>query len=212
MKVSTNTLFWLGILGVLFFTLTTLVGGFLFPNYSHIQQLISESYATGTSNGFQLRVFGYLPSGLFLALFSFLAIRVLPKSKLSTIGFLGLGLFYGITTIIVSIFPCDEGCNPEFINPSISQIIHTISGALTYLIVPTCLILIGIAAKRWKNGNTISKLSVFCGLLAIVFVMLLITNPSSNYSGLYQRIVEGSILFWIVNCALYIKRYTQQHI
>ena len=112
----------------------------------------------------------------------------------------------------MSIFPCDEGCNPEFINPSIAQLIHTITGALTYLIVPTCLILIGIAAKGWKNGNTISKLSIFCGLLAIVFVMVLINNPNGNYIGLHQRIIEGSILFWIVNCALYIKRYTQQHI
>jgi len=210
MKV--NTIFWFGILGVLFFVITTLVGGFLFPNYSHIQQLISESYATGTTNGFYLRAFGYFPSGLFLALFSFLAIRVLPKSKLTTIGFLGLGLFYGIATIIVSIFPCDVGCNPEFINPSISQIIHTISGGLTYMIVPICLVLIGISAKHWKNGNLISKSSIFCGILAIVLVFALISNPKGNNIGLYQRIIESTILFWIVNCAYYIKRYTKQHI
>lgn len=205
--MKTNTIFWFGILGVLFFVITTLVGGFLFPNYSHIQQLISESYATGTVNGFYLRAFGYFPSGLFLTLFSFLAIRVLPKSKLTTIGFLGLGIFYGIATIIVSIFPCDEGCNPEFINPSVSQIIHNISGGLTYMIVPICLVLIGINAKHWKNGNLISKLSIFCGILAIVFIIVLINNPNGNYIGLYQRIVESAILFWVVNCALYIKRY-----
>ncbi len=207
--MKTNTIFWFGILGVLFFVITTLVGGFLFPNYSHIQQLISESYATGTENGFYLRIFGYFPSGLFLTLFAFLTLRILPKSKLTTTGFLGFGLFYGITTIIVSIFPCDEGCNPEFINPSISQIIHNISGGLTYIIVPISLILIGISLKHYKNGKLISKLSIFCGLLAIVFVMVLINIPNANNIGLYQRIFEGTILFWVVNCALYIKRYSQ---
>jgi hypothetical protein len=39
---------WFGLLGVLFFISATILGGWQFPSYSHISQLISESYAIGT--------------------------------------------------------------------------------------------------------------------------------------------------------------------
>jgi len=46
---------WFGLLGVLFFISATILGGWQFPSYSHISQLISESYAIGTLYGHQLR-------------------------------------------------------------------------------------------------------------------------------------------------------------
>jgi Protein of unknown function (DUF998) len=208
--MSTNKIFWFGILGVLFFITATVLGGLQFNNYSHLQQLISESYAIGTPNGLCLRIFGFFPSGLFMTLFAFYAIRILPKAKLTTIGFIGFGVFYGIATIVVSVFPCDVGCNKELINPSISQLIHNISGALTYIIVPFCLILIGVTAKKWNNGKAFSTLSVLCGIVALLFFILFMNNLQGGYIGLYQRIIEASILFWVVNAAFYIKRNTQQ--
>ena len=210
--MSANKIFWFGILGVLFFVFTTILGGLLFANYSHIQQLISESYATGTPNGFYLRAFGFFPSGLFLALFAFYSISVLPKSKLTTIGFIGFGVFYGIATMLVSVFPCDVGCNKELINPSISQLIHNISGGLTYLLVPFCIILIGATAKKWSNGKAFSTLSILCGITALLFFIFFMNNLEGNYVGLYQRIIEVSILFWIVNCAFYIKHNSNNKI
>ena len=69
MKVK--TVFWFGILGVIFFVFSIILAGYLLPNYSHISQLISESYATGTTYGVQLRYFGFLPSGIFIAIFAY---------------------------------------------------------------------------------------------------------------------------------------------
>jgi Protein of unknown function (DUF998) len=208
--MSANKIFWFGILGVLFFITATVLGGLNISNYSHIQQLISESYATGIPNEIYLRAFGFFPSGVFITLFAFYAMRILPKSELTTIAFSGFGIFYGIATIIVSVFPCDAGCNTELIDPSISQIIHNISGGLTYIIVPICLILIGVKARKWKNGKTFSILSIIYGIIAILFVLIFFKNIEGNYIGLYQRIIEASILFWIVNIAFYIKHNTQQ--
>ncbi len=199
--------FWFGIFGALLFIIPSILGGFQFENYSHIQQFISESYAIDTPYGIYIRLFGYIPSGILIALFSFCALKFLPKSNLTKIGLICFGLFYGIGTIIVGIFPCDSGCNKELINPTISQIIHNITGALSYLIVPICLILIGISAKKWQNGKSISLLSIICGLVAIVFSFALSSNPTGNFIGLFQRLVEGSILFWLINFALYIKNY-----
>ena len=196
---------WFGILGVLFFVSAAILGGLQISGYSHISQLISESYAIGTAYGIQLRYFGFLPSGLFIAVFTFYAARALPKSNLTKLGFALLGVFYGIATIIVSLFPCDKGCNKELVDPSLSQMIHNVTGLLTYIIVPICLLILGIGAKKWINGKYISYLSITCGLIAILFVGILSSDLHSNFVGIYQRIIEGTVLVWIVVCSFYLR-------
>lgn len=201
---------WFGLLGVLFFISATILGGLQFSEYSHISQLISESYAIGTPYGLQLRYVGFLPSGIFIAAFAYYAARVLPKSSLAKLGFAGLGVFYGIATIIASLFPCDQGCDKELVDPSLSQVIHNLTGLLTYMIVPICLLILGIAARKWANGTYVSYLGIACGLTAILFVGVLSTDLHSKVVGLYQRIIEGSVLVWIVVCSFYLKTLHKQ--
>ncbi len=198
--------FWFGLLGTIFFITSTIIAGALFPGYSHIINLISESYAIDTAYGIPIRFFGFLPSGVFVFLFSLFAIKSLPKSPLNTFGFLAIGIFYGLGTVVVSFFPCDSGCNPELIDPSISQLIHNTSGFFTYLIVPMSLILLGISAQKWNNGKTISIVSFFFGIIAFVFAFILSANLTSEYAGLLQRIVESSILACVVIYSFYFKR------
>lgn len=196
---------WFGLLGVVFFISATILGGLQLPGYSHIAQLISESYAIGTPYGVQLRYFGFLPGGLFIAAFAFYAVRALPKSTLTRLGFAGVGIFYGIATVIVSLFPCDEGCNKELIDPSLSQLIHNLTGLLTYLIVPVCLLMLGFAAHKWPNAKYMAYSGIVCGLTAILFVGILSSSLESKLAGLYQRIIEGSVLTWIIVCSLYLR-------
>jgi len=195
-----------GLSGVALFILASFLGGLQFENYSHTSQLISESYAIGTPYGIALRYFGFIPSGLFIFCFSILSLKLLPASALSRGGFIILGLFYGLGTVLVSLFPCDEGCDKELIDPSLSQLIHNLSGLLTYLLVPLCLILLGIAARKWDNAKYISYAGIICGITAMLFVGILSANLHSELAGLYQRIIEGSILLWITMCSLYIKK------
>jgi hypothetical protein len=195
-----------GILGVLLFVVTTIIGGILFPGYSHTSQLISESYAMGTAYGPMLRFLGYLPSGLCIAAFAYFAVKALPKSGLTRFGFTAIGIFYGLATVLVSIFPCDAGCDSGPVPPSLSQLIHNLSGFLTYMIVPLSVILLGVAARSWPNGKTLSNLGIICGITALLLVGIFIANLRSGFAGLYQRIIEGSILLWILACSLYFKR------
>ena len=204
--MNANSIFWLGVLGVVLFVGTTILGGFLFPDYSHIAQFISESYATGTTYGSYLRYAGFIPSGILMALFLFLVPTVLPNSRLVKTAFWGIGLFYGLGTVVTGLFPCDMGCNPEFIDPSISQFVHNASGALTYLIVPWCILAIGFKAKAWPNSKNISLTTLLCSLIAICFVFVFFSDPGSNLKGLYQRIIEGSVLYWMLTMAFYIKK------
>jgi hypothetical membrane protein len=195
-----------GISGVILFILATVFGGLQVPGYSHTSQLISESYAIGTTYGVQLRYFGFIPAGILIALFALFAARALPPSKLSSAGFLGIGIFYGLGTVLVSLFPCDEGCDKELVDPSLSQMIHNLTGLLTYLIVPISLLILGVAARKWGNGKLLSLAGFICGASSILFVGILSADLRSGSAGLYQRLIEGSILFWIVMCSLYLKK------
>jgi hypothetical membrane protein len=204
--MSNKLLFLTGILGVTLFVVASFLGGFQFENYDPISQYISETMAVGTPYGETLRFFGYIPSGILLTLFSFGALKKFPKSNLTKLGFWGLAIFYGIATIVVGIFPCDQGCNKEFIDPSISQIIHNLTGFLTYIFVPISLLMIGIGLRKSKNYLRLSNLGIICGLVSIVFIGLMMSDPSTNYAGLFQRIIESLFVLWIIACAIYIKR------
>lgn len=210
--MSNKLLFLTGILGVTFFGVASILGGFQFDDYSPISQYISETMAVDTPYGKALRFFGIIPSGVLLTIFSFVGLKKFPKSKLTKIGFWGLGIFYGIATIIVGLFPCDKGCNKELVDPSISQIIHNLTGLLTYIFVPISIIIIGIGLRQSKNYDRLSKIAIVCGLICIVFIGLLLSDPLTNYAGLYQRIIEGTFIIWIIACSIFIKRSEQLEI
>ena len=197
--------FLIGIVGVSLFVVSSILGGFLLENYNELSQYISESYAIDTEYGKILRIFGYIPSGILITLFCFLGVRYFQPSKLLKIGFYGIGIFYGLATVVVGIFPCDSGCNKELIDPSSSQLIHNFVGLLTYLFVPVFMILIGLGLKKSPNNNTFSLQSIVFGAISILFVYILISRSSSEYIGLYQRMIESVFVIWIVFCAFVIK-------
>jgi len=198
--------FWTGIIGVILFGFTTIIAGFQYSNYSFISQFISEIYAVDAPNADVIRYYFYLPSGILFLLFTLFSNASLPKSKLRTIGFILIGFGYGFGTILCSIFNCDIGCNPQFTNPSISQIIHNMMGMITYFIVPPAILMIAIASKKWDKAVTFTKLSFATAFISFIFFIVLYTNLDSSLKGLFQRIIEGSILIWIVECSIYVDK------
>lgn len=194
-----------GVLGVVIFIVATIIGGYYFPGYSHLEQFISESYATGTANGFALRWYGFIPSGFLFMLFGFLTPLNFPKSSVLKMGFYGFAIFYGIGTILTGLFPCDFGCNTDIVNSTVSQLIHNISGALTYFVVPVCLLLISLKLKtgisKYRFVNLLLALSLFTLLCLVIFM----ANYQMTYIGLIQRCIEGSILLWVIVLCINLK-------
>ncbi len=197
--------FFIGILGVGLFAVSSIVGGFLIEDYSVLSQYISETYAIDTEYGKVLRIFGHIPSGILIALFCFLGATYFRPSKLTKVGFYGLGIFYGMATILVGFFPCESGCKTDLIDPSISQLIHNLIGFLTYVFVPISIILIGLGLKQLPNYNRLSVKAITYGAISIIFVYVLFSDPNSAYIGLYQRIIESVFILWIITCAIAIK-------
>lgn len=189
-----------GILGALLFITASVLGGLQIEGYSFISQYISESYATGLPNTDYLR-YMYMVSGLLLAIFAFSTTSVLPAAKGAKIGFILFGIFYGLGTVTSGFFPCDLGCQPDPEDATLSQFIHNAAGFLVYSIVPFCLMGIGIASKKWRGIWNMYSYSLVCGIVSLIFVLLLFADPTGAMKGLYQRIIEGAILFWVIRTA-----------
>lgn len=204
--MTKSTISLIGIAGVLLFVAAAVSGALLIPGYSQVSQYLSESYAIDTKYGLYLRLLGYIPSGVLILLFCFLAVKHLPKSSAAGIALKGIGLFYGGGTILTGIFPCDAGCNKEMINPSVAQFIHSISGLFTYVTVPFFVLMLGVAAAKWKEGKRISILILLFGFLSLVFSVVFFSQLNSAYGGVYQRMLEGSILMSILILTLYLKK------
>ena len=194
-----------GILGASLFVIASILGGAQIEGYSVIHQYISESYAIGLPNTEYLRYL-FIASGILLALFGFMTPSAMPKSKGIKIGFYLFAIFYGLGTVTTGFFPCDIGCNPDPEKTSLSQFIHNTAGFLVYLVVPFCLMGIGFSVKKMVDTTNFSKVSIICGILAFGFVVLLFGNPTGPFIGLFQRIIESSILFWVLYTAFHIRR------
>ena len=200
--------FWSGLLGALLFAITSILGGLQMEGYSVISQYISESYATGVSNSEYLRKL-FIFSGLLLALFGFMAPFALKTGKSIKASFFLFAIFYGMGTVTTGFFPCDFGC-PSDAEVSAAQFIHNTTGFLTYAIVPFCLIAVGLVSKKRFNLSKLFKVSLVCGVLALAFVVILFGNPQGLFIGVFQRIIEGSILFWVMYTAFFIRNIENQ--
>ena len=202
--MNNKTTFLIGIIGVSLFVVSSVLGGFLIENYNMASQLISESYAIDTEYGIILRIFGYIPSCILITLFCFLGVKYFQPSILIKIGFYGIGIFYGLATLVVGIFPCDSGCNKALIDPSFSQLIHNFTGLLTYLFVPFLMILIGLGLKK-STYYSFSVQSILLGIVSFLLVCVISSDLNSEYIGLFQRMIELVFVLWIIFCANEIK-------
>jgi len=191
-----------GFIGALLFMVTSIYGGLQIDGYNIISQFISESYATGIPNSEYLQ-YAYMASGILLALFAFLAPSAFPKSKGIKIGLVLFAIFYGLGTVMTGYFPCDYGC-PSDSDITLSQFIHNTSGFFTYAVVPFSLIGLGVSFRKFIKTESLSKLSFVCGIVSFIFVLLLFADPKGSFIGLFQRIIEISILSWVIYCCFHI--------
>jgi hypothetical protein len=188
-----------GSLGALVVVVLTVVGGANFPNYSHASQFISELGADGAPNAHLINLAGFLPAGVLITSFAFFAWRSLPRSGATTFGMVGLA-FFALGYLVAAFFPCEGDCRP--VEPALSQAIHNLFGLAGYLFAPLSLGLLGWQARRWPKGMHLSGLGFIGSGFALLGLLFL--SPDFKYVGIAQRILEGSVLTWIMVCALYL--------
>lgn len=188
-------------LGALAVVLLTVIGGAAFPNYSHVSQFISELGARGAPHAKLVAYAGFLPAGILVCAFAALAWKALPRSTPTTLGMLGIALF-GFGYLVAVYFPCDAGCRPD--EPSGAQLVHNALGLAGYLAAPLSLALLGWQARGWPGAKALS-MHGFAGAV-LAFIALSLLSPEFAYVGVAQRVLEASVLSWIVACGFYVNR------
>ena len=204
--MNKNNLFYTGISGVVLFVVAALAGTILIKDYNPVTQFISESYAKDAPYGLPIRIFGFIPSGILLTLFSFLSYSRFLKEHSECREATGLGVFYGIGTIITGIFPYDSYLNNDFSKvASLAQHIHNLTGFLTYVFAPLSIFSIGLGLRKSSSEDKLANFSIFSSVLLMMLVFILFSGVLSAFTGLLQRIIESIFLLWFVVCAFRIK-------
>jgi L-cystine uptake protein TcyP (sodium:dicarboxylate symporter family) len=204
--MNKNNLFYTGISGVVLFVVAALAGSILLKDYNPVTQFISESYAKDAPYGFPIRIFGFIPSGILLTLFSFFSYSRFPANSFTKSGFIALGVFYGIGTILTGIFPYDSYLNNDFSKvASSSQHIHNLSGFLTYVFAPLSILSIGLGLRKSSVESKLTNFSIISSVLLMILVFILFSDAVSAFTGVLQRIIESIFLLWFVVCAFNIK-------
>lgn len=188
-------------LGTIAILLLTLIAGAAFPGYSHSSQFISELGAQGAPHAKWVNFAGFLPAGVLICAFAIFAWMASPRSVGASLGFFGIALF-GFGYFVAAFFPCEAGCRPS--EPSPTQVIHNVLGLAGYVTAPFVLVLLGWKARGWAGGGFLSAAGFVCAGFSLAGLVLL--SPEFPYVGLAQRLLEASVLFWVMACAFYIAR------
>lgn len=181
--------------------LTAVLAGAAVPGYSHVSQFISELGARDAPYEWRVRLLGFLPAGVLLLAFCWLAHRALPRSRATTFGLAGVAIF-AAGYFVAAVFPCDFGCRPE--HPSTSQILHNAGGLPGYLLAPAFLFALARAARNWPAARSLVVVGYVGSAMALIGLATL--SPSSPAAGLSQRMIEGAVLGWAVVCGLYLAK------
>ncbi|MEM1128065.1 MAG: DUF998 domain-containing protein [Bacteroidota bacterium] len=181
--------------------LLVVIGGASTPGYRHTSQFISELGATGAPVEGWVRLGGFFPAGSLLLLFCTVAFRTLPRSRPLSFGLLGLAV-YAAGYLVASFFPCDPGCRPA--EPSTSQWIHNVGGLAGYVLAPAFLLALAFAVRRWPRASGLAAAGYVAATAALLGLLTL--SPDSDVVGLSQRLLEASVLSWVLLLGLYCSR------
>lgn len=172
--------------------LVILAGGAMKPGYSQVSNFISELGATGTPYGAALSIGGFLPVGLLIAAFLFVAAPLVEVRGASRVGY-WLLLSQAVAYIGSAFLPCDVGCPAE---GSATQNLHNLLAVLTYFAAAVGLFLLATAPAFSRLAKI---LLVVCGIAWLAAFFLMLSPEFEPWRGLLQRVAEvilwGVILF-----------------
>jgi len=184
-----------GILAAILPLIVLPISGYIQPNYSHIENLISELNQRGLPHSLQIGYFGFLPIGLVTLLFIWRLKFEIVHSKRSLVGLLFVALS-GADWIVTVLAPCDPGC-PKLGDISLSQKIHNLSGFLTLVLVPVGVYLLIKPLRDSGFGKAVTVMSVITLVNVVVTFPIFLFNISLGSPGLIQRLDLGVFLVYL---------------
>ncbi len=180
-----------GLVAPIIYFLNILWAAAVYPGYRHRSQFVSE-LGTRISSGARYFNRWLSVTGTMLVVFAF-GVYVSLGSQREALGILlGLVLF-GLTVVIMAVFPCDSGCprTPQ----SRAGMVHGFFGVLGALAVLTS---VALFCFVWRLIHPIFAIYSFITVLtSTICLVILMLERTSGWQGIWQRIYAGVVFSWV---------------
>jgi hypothetical membrane protein len=180
-----------GIGGPLLYAAVVAGTGYLTPGYNPLTQWISELGATGAPYATAFNVLGPGIFGLLSVVFALGLWRGLKGGPLAFTA-AALVTIAGIAGILEGIFPCDPGCIPVTMTGSL----HLTIGLVPLLGMLAAMEIFAFTVRKdpgWPRFFVFSQVMV-----ALTIIFALAFSSGALFDGLYQRVMIGAILVWVM--------------
>lgn len=193
-----------GIVGPLLFAATVLVVGSLRPEYSHVNQFMSELAEAGGQFAWLMKYFGFMLPAAFILIFV-LAFRTrFPRTPLSSIG-TSLLVVFAISMFLAGVFPCDVGCSPP--EPTLNQKLHDLFSILAFPSFTAGVFFWGLSLFHNASWRRFGIYTLGTAILSLVFLIVMIQSEASREgTGTYQRLYLGVLFLWLIMLSVRLSR------
>lgn len=196
--------YWCGLIAPIVYVLAVVIGGFLIPHYSHINQVISEmdplideKYSAILNILFGIYNVLTLIYGVMLFYFYH------KKSSSFTIQSVSIVLI-SLGGLLMYFFPMDPIGNPTSTEGVVHIVLSTIMAPLTILV---CL----LGYWTFNNNEKMRIYSLVSSIIIFVFggASAAFTANNLPMMGLLERITIGAYITWLFVTSLYYKEKNQ---
>lgn len=193
MKFSKATICITGLLGATLLIFPVIVAGYQVHNYNPLVDLIGHGMSDEQLFSHLLRYGFQVPAGIFLIFFFRTIEQLFYAELLLSFGFRSLSYFFGMSTILNALFPCDAGCAELTFGLSVSQGMHLMIEGLTYFFIPLILLILGLGFRR-INALFMSQFSNWSGIFSIILIVILYYDQT--FAGLLQRLIKLTFIVY----------------
>ncbi|MBT98267.1 MAG: hypothetical protein CL902_06540 [Dehalococcoidia bacterium] len=190
-----------GIAGPIIFAVLVTIGGFIYDDYSHASQAVSELGGVDAEHAWLQRVNFFIIGFAFIALAIGLHRGINDENR--SIKAPALIFIFGVSAGIANgIFPCDSGCDGSDFN----GFMHNLTGLFGFACAIVSVFVISRRLKGdpdWNSVFTYSRVFRFLvlgGVLSWFIISKVIGNEDVN--GVFQRVFIGVWLVWAEIMAL----------
>lgn len=197
-----------GMLAVMVYILHVLLGGFLWKDYNHLQQPISDLTSSGAPDK-DLLVFITNIYGV-LALIFALSFTQIVKRKSHRLVFLG-----GVSFVLMHIISLSYGFFPQDLPGTEITFKGMMHLVVTALIVPFTILsplFTGFGFRKSQELKSLGNFSVICGVLIFLFGGLtgIFYAKHLPYFGLVERLNIGTLQLWTFMLSNKVSKYSYE--
>jgi len=185
-----------GIVGPLLFAATVLVVASLRPDYSHVNQFMSELAEAGDQFAWLMKYFGFMLPAVLILIFVLTFRSHFPVTALSLIG-TSLLVVFAVSMFLAGVFPCDLGCSPTV--PTPHQELHDLFSILAFPSFTAGVFFWGLSLYRNASWCRFGIYTIGTAILSLVLLIAMIQSEASREStGTYQRLYLGVLFLWLI--------------